>query len=93
MKSTDTPVIAAASCSNNLDDSLSLKYAFIFAQTLRSALYFEDSLKLLEIENKKYPIIANRTIVMFFSRNLVISKFFQGFVMKNQKFNHGFNLY
>ena len=72
-KSTETPVMVAASCSNNLDDSLLLKYAFIFAQALKSASYFEDSLKLLEIENKKYPIIAKRTIVMFFSRNLFMS--------------------
>jgi len=62
-----------AFCWNNLEDSLSFINAFIFAQALRSELYFADSLRLPEIEYKKYPIIANKTIIIFFSRNLVIS--------------------
>ncbi len=76
----------AASFSKKLDDSLLFKYAFIFAQALKSASYFEDSLKLLEIENKKYPIIANRTIVIFFSRIFVISsKETKGYYTMNLK--------
>ena len=50
---TSTPVIEAAFCSYNLDVSLSLIKAFIFAQALKSELYFDDSFKLVEIENKK----------------------------------------
>ena len=77
----------AASCSNSLYDSLLFKYAFIFAQALKSELYFEDSLKLLDIENKKYPIIAKRTIVMFFSKNLFITSTFFGHALKINKLN------
>ena len=75
----------AASCSNNLYDSLLFEYAFIFAQALKSELYFEDSLKLLDIENKKYPIIAKRTMVMFFSKNLFITVAYFGHVVKINK--------
>ena len=50
---TSTPVIDAASCSNNLDVSLLLIKALIFAQALKSELYFDDTFKLVEIENKK----------------------------------------